>query len=34
MIAYKYEISRQCYEKIYEFYYHVALNTGTHIPKN
>ena len=25
MIAYKYEISRQCYEEIYAFYYHVAL---------
>ena len=23
--TYRYEISRQCYEKIYEFYYHVAL---------
>ena len=25
MIVYKYEISRQCYEEIYAFYYHVAL---------
>ena len=25
MIAYKYEISLQCYEAIYAFYYHVAL---------